>query len=243
MSAAGWPEGLALISSLAYSVTLVCLRRGMRRGTPLAALLMVCASNTLTGLVLGWLQGDFARARLGAMLLRVLQQRDGQPLPVHRHPAPGGEPGQPHRLHHPRLVGPIRRALPGGARGAGRVGGLFPHRGGGVHALGGGRGGGPVPLAAPGRRPLPPDRLGRLRRQLDPREEGLRPPAHPDAGAGRRLRHGRRLPPPRPAPAAGRGGPSARTGRPWAGSPRPPSPTPSPRSPCGRRSSAGTSRW
>ncbi|MBI2131308.1 MAG: DMT family transporter [Candidatus Tectomicrobia bacterium] len=69
MSAVGWPEGLALISSLAYSVTLVCLRRGMRRGTPLAALLMVCASNTLTGLVLGWLQGDFARVRLGAMLL------------------------------------------------------------------------------------------------------------------------------------------------------------------------------
>ena len=68
----GWPEGLALLSSISYSATLVCWRRGMRSGTPLAALLMVCAANALTGLALGWLQGDFARVRPEAMLLFCL---------------------------------------------------------------------------------------------------------------------------------------------------------------------------
>ena len=71
MNPVGWAEGLALLSSISYSGTLVCLRRGMRGGTPLAALLMVCGANAAAGLALGWLNGEFAHARPRALLLFV----------------------------------------------------------------------------------------------------------------------------------------------------------------------------
>ncbi len=63
----GVGEIYAIASSLTYAVTLICLRQGIRSGTSLTALLLICTLNALFGLALSGLRGTLQAASWGAL--------------------------------------------------------------------------------------------------------------------------------------------------------------------------------
>ena len=80
LSPLGWGIALPVFTSMAYACTLVCLRQGMRSGTPLAGVITLNLIISAMGFAVSFLRGGLLAASWEALLYFMAAGAMGQGL-------------------------------------------------------------------------------------------------------------------------------------------------------------------